>query len=227
MKTFLTNDEIKRMIEAAPCLRDKVFMAFYFDTGCRVSELLSVKVENIDLDQGTVLIPHLKRGIRKYCPGCGRAAGRRSAFCAKCGYNLSDIIPQGTELRSRLISIGEETIALLHDWIKGMRPDEPLIKLSRQQINNIVRELAASIGLKGKVMLNPETGKKHYVHPHNLRDSLAVDWLTLRGDVEGQKALQQHLGHRSFETTARYYKLTPQATRRIGDEVRRARLGTK
>lgn len=226
IKTFLTPAEILLMKEKAPTLRDKVIVSFYSDTGARASELLRLKKENLDLDNNMVLIPHLKRGVRKKCPRCGKAAGRTSAFCSKCGTDLAKIIPEGVEERSRLINIAPETSKLLKEYTKDMADGDNVIDISRQQVYNIVRSAARAIGLGGKVILNPETRKKHFVHPHSFRDSLAVDWLDVAGeDATKQKALQDHLGHALFGTTMRYAKLTPKKVKEVSDEVRQMRFG--
>ena len=225
IKTFLTSDEIQRMIDQALYLRDKVILSFYADTGARVSELLKLKVENLDLENNVVLIPHLKRGIKKRCPDCGRSAGRNTPFCSKCGYNLSKVVAEGIEERSRLINIGPETAKLFKEYTKNLEPSEQIIKLSRQRIHLIVRDAAQAIGIKGKAILNPESGKKHYVHPHSFRDALAVSWLSIAGsDVGKQKALQEHLGHLKFETTIKYNKLSPAKVKQVSDEVRQMRF---
>ncbi len=188
-------------------------------------EYKDIKVENIDLDRQEVMIPHLKRGIKKTCPKCGRTGGRSQKFCSRCGTDLSKIVAEGIEERQRLVNIGDETTELLREYIKGLNPKERLIDISRQQVYNIVREAAEAIGLKGKTILNPETGKKHYPHPHNFRDSLAVSWLTYAsGDITKQKALQEHLGHQNFDTTMRYFKLQPSQIKKVSDEVRKARF---
>lgn len=225
IKTSLTSEEIQKMIDQSLYLRDKVVLSFLADVGCRVSELLGLKVEQIDLDNRQAMIRHLKRGIKKKCPECGRGAGRNTKFCSKCGHNLSRVTAEGMEERSRLISFGSATAELLAEYIKYLNPDSYLISLGRVQIYNIVRNAARSIGIKGKALLNPESGKKHYVHPHNFRDALAIDWLNYAGsDVSLQKALQEHLGHLSFDTTMRYAKLNPAMVRGITDEVRKARF---
>ena len=226
IKTYLTNEEIQKMIDQAEFLRDKVILTFYADTGCRVSELLGIKVEHIDLDNQVVLIPHLKRGIKKKCPACHRVAGRNQGFCSRCGSDLSSVQAEGLEERNRLINIGDQTCELLREFTKGLKPGDHLITLSRQMVFYIVRAAAKSIGLVGKVILNPESGKSHFVHPHNFRDSLAVSWLTFaKDDPTKQKALQEHLGHKSFVTTMKYHKLTPASVRKVSDEVRQLRFG--
>jgi len=224
IKTYLSSEEIQAIIDKASCLRDKVIISFYADTGCRVSELLKVKPEHIDLENKVVLIPHLKRGIRKRCPTCKKSAGRSQKFCSKCGSDLRNVFAEGIEERSRLINIGDATCSIVMQYIESARPKEYLIDITRQRIYGIVRELAAAIGIKGKAILNPDSGKKHFVHPHSFRDSLAISWLSVVGtDVSKQKALQEHLGHLSFNTTMRYNKLTPENVKRVADEVRKAR----
>lgn len=226
LKTVLTTDEIKAMIEAAPTLRDQVIIAFLADTGCRVSELLRLDVGHIDFDQKVVLIPHLKAGLRKHCPSCGKSAGRRQRFCPHCGVDISKVEPEGNEERTRLINVGEQTLKLCREYIEKRRNcSHKLIPLSRQWVYEIVRQCAKRAGLYDRVILNPETGRLHYVHPHTFRDSLAVDWLTLDDGATSQKALQDHLGHKKYETTARYQKLTPSHVAKAADEVRRHRFG--
>jgi len=226
IRTFLTPSEISAMIATADNLRDKLILSFLSDTGCRVSELLAVRFEDIDAERQEVLIPHLKRGVKKHCPKCSRTSGRSTKFCSKCGQDLSRIEPEGIEERSRLISIGYETAELIKVFSAGAHAEKPLIPLSRQMVYKIVRDAAEASGLRGRVFLNPETGKRHFVHPHDFRTALAVSWLDYAGgDASKQKALQEQLGHRSFETTQRYNKLSPAAVRGVGDEVRKARFG--
>ncbi len=137
-----------------------------------------------------------------------------------------NVIAEGIEERKRLVSVGKETMTLVKEYIeKRENPDGRLINLTRQSVYYIVRNAAEKAGLAGKTIMNPETGKLHYVHPHNFRDSLAVAWLDLAGSDAGkQKALQDHLGHKRFETTMRYHKLTPTDVQEVGDEVRKKRF---
>lgn len=226
IKTFLENDEITRMIAGATNTRDEVLMRFFADTGCRVSEVIGLKVEDLDLETETVAIQHLKHGIKKTCPSCRRAAGRHQPFCSRCGADLSEVEAEGIQDRGRLISIGPELNRRLKEYTRDMKPSERLFPLTRQRVHSIVREAAAGIGLVGRVMYNPETRRKHYVHPHNFRDSLAVPWLgEAKGDSSMQKALQEHFGHQNFETTMRYAKLTPSNVRDAANRIREMRFG--
>lgn len=226
LKTYLTPEEIKTMIDSAPTLRDKVIISFLADTGCRVSEMLQLKVIHIDFDRQLVLIPHLKVGIRKKCPSCGKSTGRNQSFCPKCGTDISSVVAEGSQERTRLITIGPQTLELCRQYLEQRKNNsEQLIKLTRQMVYRVLRECAKKAGLDDQIILNPNTGRMHYVHPHVFRDSLAVDWLLLDDSGDSQKALQDYLGHVRYETTARYFKLTPSHVAKAADEVRRHRFG--
>lgn len=226
MKTYLTPNEIKQMIALAPTLRDKVLISFLADTGCRISELLSIKIEHLDFENNLVLIPHLKRGIRKKCPKCLKPAGRSQPFCSHCGTDLSKVIAEGLQERSRLINVGSGTMQLIRQYLKGRPTIKELLPLTRQHAYLIIRQAGEAAGI-GKI-LNPTTGEEHYVHPHIFRASLAVDWLHEAGDDVGmQKALQDHLGHQRFETTMGYNKLAPGDVRKTGKKVMEKRFGTR
>ena len=217
------------MIDISPCLRDKVIIAFLSDTGCRVSELLSIKVSDIDFDREVVLISHLKEGIRKKCPGCGRAAGRKQGFCSRCGADISSVSAEGLEERKRIISVGSETLKVCQEYI-DRRDDksEKLMPVTRQTVDWIVKDIANKAGLGGRIMVNPETGAKHMVHAHSFRDALAVAWLSTPPEGytedESRKALQRHLGHKMFETTVRYQKITIDQVQEIGNIIRNKRF---
>lgn len=225
IKTYLTSEEIQAMVASTPYLRDQALITLYMDTGIRVSEALKIHPEHVDTNTREVIIPHLKHGSKKICPKCHRKAGKATAWCSYCGTDLSQVQAQGLINRSRIITIGEKTAELLERYLKEENPEGAIFPMTRQNAYYIIRRAAEAIGLKGKVMLNPDTGRKHYVHPHTMRDSLAVFWLGAAGDnVSMQKALQQNLGHVSFNTTMHYHKLAPHDVRKIGDEVRRLRF---
>lgn len=230
IKTYITPEEIKMLKENAPCLRDLVIISFLSDTGCRVSEMLGVKVSDIDFEKEVVLISHLKEGIRKKCPGCGRAAGRHQKFCSRCGADISNVETEGISEHKRLIVIGVDTLDLIAEYLDRRKEDtDKLIPITRQAVDYIIKDIAIKSGLGGKIILNPETGSKHFLHAHSFRDALCVDWLSTKPEGytedESRKALQRHLGHKRFDTTARYQKLTLDTVQDIGNIIRKKRFG--
>ena len=80
-----------------------------------------------------------------------------------------------------------------------------IIGINRHRAWQVVRDCARKAGL-GK-LLNPETGRLHNVSPHRLRDAFAVHAVKLDDSGDGLRLLQEHLGHASFDTTAKYRKV--------------------
>jgi len=70
MKAYLEPAEIEMMERVVSCLRDRPLIRILFRLGCWVSEALALRVSDIDFEQGTVMILHLKTRIRLSCPKC-------------------------------------------------------------------------------------------------------------------------------------------------------------
>jgi integrase/recombinase XerD len=212
MKTYLKPDEVIMLENEATNLRDRLLIRVLFRVGCRVSEILALKVEDIDFTQGTIIIKHLKSRLKLSCPNCEARLGASHSFCPKCGKELGEVISQKLEhLRQRVLPIDKETLTMLQDYIRRggpvIRGDQRLIfGINRHRAWQIVRECAERAGLPK--LVNPETGKVHNVSPHRLRDAFAVHAVKLNNSGDGLRLLQEHLGHASFNTTARYRKVS-------------------
>jgi len=62
---ILTEDEVKRMIDAANSLRDKAFIAVLYEGGLGIGEILPIKVKDISFDEyGAKIIVSGKTGPR-------------------------------------------------------------------------------------------------------------------------------------------------------------------
>lgn len=90
MKAYLEPEEVKMLEDAAENLRDKLLIRTLFHLGCRVSEALALKVEDVDFTQGTVTIIHLKRRVNLSCANCGARLGLSHTYCPKCGVRTDD-----------------------------------------------------------------------------------------------------------------------------------------
>jgi integrase/recombinase XerD len=84
MKTYLESNEVELMEKMAVCFRDRLLIRLLFRLGCRISEALALKVEDIDFEQGTVTIEHLKARAKLCCPECGARLGKSHKFCPIC-----------------------------------------------------------------------------------------------------------------------------------------------
>lgn len=63
---ILTDDDIKRLINAATSARDKALIAVLYESGCRTGEFLSMRIKNISFDRyGAVIVVHGKTGYKR------------------------------------------------------------------------------------------------------------------------------------------------------------------
>lgn len=211
MKAYLESEEVARMEQAATNLRDRLLIRLLFRLGCRVSEALAIKVEDIDFTHGTVTIKHLKSRLKLSCPNCGARLGMSHSFCPKCGAKVDRVVTKEQEhRRMRTLPVDKDTLEMLRDYIKRGGPvnrggRKLLFGINRHRTWQVVKECAERAGLPK--MVNPETGRIHNVSPHRLRDAFATHAVKLDDSGDGLRLLQEHLGHASFNTTAKYRKV--------------------
>jgi integrase/recombinase XerD len=223
METYLKPADIERMERAAACLRDKLLIRVLFRLACRISEALALKVEDIDLDRGLATIIHLKSRVRLLCPDCGAKLGRAHCFCPGCGLKVNDAIKKELEHRRlRTLPVDAETLRMLNYYIRHGGPITRdglkfLFPINRHRAWQVVRGCADRAGLSP--LVNPATGKKCGISPHRLRDAFAVNAVKLNDSGDGLRLLQEHLGHASFNTTAKYRKVAGQEHREWYDSL--------
>ncbi|MFC1904765.1 tyrosine-type recombinase/integrase [Chloroflexota bacterium] len=175
-KTYLEPSEIEKLEEAAQYLRDRLLIRLLFNLGCRVSEALGITVGDIDFSRCTVTIQHLKARIKLSCPKCGTRLRKSHSFCPKCGATVKEAVAREQEhRRMRTLPLDDDTLNMLRDYIRRGGPIKQgtktlLFGISRHRAWQIVKECAERAKLPE--LVNPETGKVHYVSPHKLRDAL-------------------------------------------------------
>lgn len=210
-KAYLEENEVSDLEKAATNLRDRLLIRLLFHLGCRVSEALSLQGGDVDLARGTVTIEHLKSRIKLACPQCGARLGKSHSFCPRCGARVKEAVAMEQEhRRMRTLPLDRDTLKMLKAYIKRGGPVNQngkvlLFGINRHRAWQIIRECAERAGL-GK-LVNPETGRIHNVSPHRLRDAFAVHAIKVNDSGDGLRLLQEHLGHVSFNTTARYRKV--------------------
>jgi integrase/recombinase XerD len=210
-KTYLESVEVEALAKAARCVRDLLLILLLFYLGCRISELLALEVKDIDFANATVTIKHLKTRMRLACSKCGARLGRSHIFCPKCGQEVGDITTKYEEQRRvRTLPLHENVLDILREYIeKGGPVDKDgkllIFGINRHRAFQIVRDCARRADLPS--LVNPETGRVHHVSPHRLRDAFATHAIKVNDSSDGLRLLQEHLGHASFNTTARYRKV--------------------
>jgi integrase/recombinase XerD len=211
MKAYLEIEETEKLENAAVYLRDKLLIKLLFRLGCRISEALALEVNNIDFEHCTVTIEHLKSRIKLACPKCGARLGKSHTFCPRCGEKVEEVIAKEQEhRRMRTLPLDRDTLEILKNYIKRGGPVNKegkrlIFGINRHRAWQIVKECAERAKLPK--LVNPETGKIHNVSPHRLRDAFAVHAVKLDDSGDGLRLLQEHLGHVSFNTTAKYRKV--------------------
>jgi integrase/recombinase XerD len=216
-KAYLEPEEIEKLEKAATNLRDRLLIRLLFHLGCRISEALTITTEDINFDLGTVTIQHFKFRIKLACPKCGTWLGKGHAFCPKCGLRVKEAVTKELEHRKiRTLPLDKATLEMLKEYItRGGAAEKQgkkcIFNINRHRAWQIIRECADKAGLPK--LVNPETGRVHYVSPHKLRDAFAVNAIRIDDSGDGLRMLQEHLGHQNFNTTAKYRKVA-------GDELK-------
>jgi integrase/recombinase XerD len=222
-KAYLEPAEIKKLEEAAQCLRDRLLIRLLFHLGCRVSEALALTPGDIDFDSATATILHLKERVRLHCPGCGVRLSRSHSFCPGCGSKVAGAVTRQLEhRRQRMLPVDSETLQMLQQYIRRGGPVKRnglllIFSINRNRAWQVVRDCARRAGLPH--LVNPETGKVHNVSPHRLRDAFAIHAMKVNDTGDGLRMLQEHLGHQSFNTTARYRKVAGEELKQWYDSL--------
>ena len=213
-KTYLEPEEIEDLEEAAEYLRDKLLIRLTFRLGCRISEALGIAVTDIDFNQATVTIEHLKVRLNLSCPDCGTRLSKTYKFCPGCSRKVEKAVAEEKEhRRQRTLPIDADTLAMIRDYIDRGGPvshdgKQLLFGINRRHAWKIISDCAQRAGL-GE-LVNPETGKVHGVSPHKLRDAFAIMAVKKDDSGDGLRLLQEHLGHANIGTTMRYRKVAGQ-----------------
>lgn len=212
MKAYLDSSEVEILEQAAENLRDRVLVRVLFYSGCRISEALGLTPDDIDLAMRTITIQHLKTRLHLSCPRCGGHLGSTSQYCQKCGERVIEVVAKQLEhRRRRTLPIDEKTTSMIKEYLDSgggvVRGEKKLLfGINRHRAWQIIKECAERAGLRP--LVNPDTGKERGVSPHRLRDAFAVNAVKRDDSGDGLRLLQEHLGHASFNTTARYRKVS-------------------
>lgn len=217
MKTYLELKETELLESAASCLRDRLLIRLLSRLGCRISEALAIKHEDIDFERKTVTIIHLKRILKLFCPLCKSPLAIKHRFCPGCANEIGDSIKKQQEKRRiRILPLDEDTLKLLKSYTDNNNTTDIngqtyLFGFNRHRAWQIVRNCAKQARIPS--LVNPETGRIRGVSPHRLRDAFSVHAIKRDDSGDGLRMLQEHLGHVSFNTTAKYRKISGQEHR--------------
>jgi integrase/recombinase XerD len=206
LRPYLEPNEVESLENVASNLRDRLLIRLLFRLGCRISEVLALKVEDIDFIQGTVTILHLKSRLRLSCAHCQARLGKSHQFCPRCGAEVVKPVARAQESkRQRTLPLDSETLEMLRDFIRRDKTKGIVFRINRHRAWQIIREYAERAGLPS--LVNPETGRVHGVSAHKLRDAFAVMAVQRDDSTDSIRMLQEQLGHANIGTTMRYRKV--------------------
>jgi integrase/recombinase XerD len=158
-----------------------------------------------------------QKNVKTICSICRARLSRKHQYCPECGIKIRDTVKNQQERRRiRALPVDQGTIEMIKSYIGNRHPYindglAPLFNINRHRAWQIVRECANRAGIPG--LINPETGRERGVSPHRFRDAFSVHAIKTDDSGDGLRLLQEHLGHASFDTTAKYRKIA-------GDEHR-------
>lgn len=179
LKAYLEPDQVDRIIQAAGNIRDVLLVRIAWRTGIRVSELVNLRVEDIDFDVRAILII-----VQKMRKRDGRSVERR-----------------------RMVPIDQGTLEMIRvylEWRKRFSyKGNLLFPITRNRVNQIYWKLGRKAGIT--TVGNPALSKRTKVHPHTMRHSFAIHCLKNGMSVE---RLQLILGHSSPATTSVYLQFS-------------------
>jgi len=210
-KAYLEANEVGALQNAATNLRDRLLIRLLSHLGCRITEALTIGVEDIDFGNSTVSILHLKTRLKLSCPHCGVGISKSHSFCPKCGVEATEAVAKELEhRRQRILPVDGKTLAMIKEYVERGGPVERngkklVFGINRHRAWQIIKEYSEKAGLPK--LVNPETGRIHNVSPHKLRDAFSVHAVKVDDSGDGLRLLQEHLGHASFNTTAKYRKV--------------------
>jgi len=218
----LSEQNVKKLIRAAGSVRNRAIFELFYATGCRVSELVNIRIEDVDFAKKTIRIRGKGRERRVLFGTAAKKAlfaylrGRRSGFLFQAqpliqtgcvswngtcwaGYWFDYTDRTGHPL-NRCVALGPRRMTRAEAWRKFKRlvpsPDKGHIRrprpLTRSGIAQLFKLAAFKAGL-GRVT------------SHQLRHSFATHMIDRGADI---RHVQQLLGHASLDTTMKYTSVT-------------------
>lgn len=190
---FLEADEVERILEAASgldfkSLRDRAILEMLFSCGLRVSELISINRDRLNLASGELSVRGKGDKIRVvFISNTARKYIER--YLAK----RTDIDPALFIRDQKALEKFEKKVSVEITKVGNAKKDSNDLRLTPRSIQRIVKHYATKAGIVKDV------------HPHTLRHSFATDLLINGADI---RSVQAMLGHSSITTTQVYTHIT-------------------
>lgn len=192
---FLEHEDVDRLIEATEneddkltALRDRAIMEMLFSTGLRISELLALKKDSLNLKKGEFTVR-------------GKGDKLRLAFISDSALETLKKYLNAREDNSKALFIRHDKKESVEKQMESL--SDPISGLTPRTVQRIIKKYAKLAGITKKIS------------PHTLRHSYATDLLQNGADI---RSVQELLGHASISTTQIYTHLTNKRLRDIYEQ---------
>lgn len=195
--SFLSNEELARILDAPfmckqkeiLATRDKAILELLFSTGLRVSELVSLRRGDIELERGEISV--MGKGRKRRVVFVSESA---RVWVKKYLALRQDVSPFLFANHDRAADMRERTKGTEKKGMEGLSP---------RSVQRMVEKCARTVGIMKTVT------------PHVLRHSFATDLLHNGADI---RSVQVMLGHSSITTTQVYTHVTDPQLKKIHDK---------
>jgi integrase/recombinase XerD len=179
LKAYLSPEQVAKLISVAPNPRDALLVRLLWRTGIRVSELIGIRVQDIDFENRAIVIKVLKQRKKD-----GKAIERR-----------------------RTVPVDGDSLGIIRKYLLWRQQfpytGDLLFPISRQRVNQLFWRLGRRAGITR--VGDPTISQHTKLHPHVLRHSFAIHCVKRGMSVE---RLQKILGHQSPITTSVYLQFS-------------------
>ncbi len=175
LKGYLEPEQVETLIAIATNARDALLVRIPWRTGIRVSELIGIRIQDIDCENRAIVIK-----VQKMRKKDGKAIERR-----------------------RVVPIDQGTLNMVKEYLEWRKQfpykGDLLFPITRQRVNQIFWKLGRRAGIEE--IGDPAISQHRKLHPHVLRHSFAIHCVKHGMSIE---RLQKILGHSSPTTTSVY-----------------------
>ena len=175
LKGYLSPEQVERVIAATTNPRDALLVRIPWRTGIRVTELIGIRIQDIDFDNRAIAIK-----VQKLRKKDGKAVERR-----------------------RVVPIDQGTLDMVREYLAWRKQfpykGDLLFPITRQRVDQVFWKLGRRTGIKE--IGDPAISKHRKLHPHLLRHSFSIHCVKKGMAIE---RLQKILGHASPTTTSVY-----------------------
>jgi len=186
---YVSEEDWQMLRAVVDVLRDRLIILFLYSTGCRVSELVAARIEDIDWEGGFIRIS-------------SASTKTRMARTARVSQEVL------SDLKAYLRVQGWKAGRLFRS--RGRR------SITTRRVQQLVIDYAVRAGIQSVYGQDSKGRDLCAVTAHTLRHSHIVHALARKIPLP---AIQKQVGHRRLTTTQVYCNLAPHDVRRAYDEA--------